>query len=126
MGPIPFLESRSSLMKRHLHNPMQAAVSAADVNELRLDKHRPVARALRGGAAAGADEVLTLAYAQVALWERGHLCSQDYIDAWKELLQHPNQAAQVLEERSSRAAALRQNSPFVASVRKFQALANAA
>lgn len=106
---------------------MQAAeAAAADVNERRLDKHRPVARALRGGAAAGADEVLTLARAQVALWESGHLCSQDYIDAWKELLRHPLRAAQVLEERSSRAAALRQNSPFVASVRKYQALANAA
>ena len=113
-------------MENHHHNPVQAVGSAADVNERRLDKHRPVARALRGGAAAGADEILTLAHAQVALWERGCLCSQDYIDAWKELLLYPERAAQVLEERSSRAAALRQNSPFVASVRKFQALANAA
>lgn len=113
-------------MGSHHHNPVQAVVSVADVDERRLDKLRPVARALRGGAAAGADEVLTLAYAQVALWERERLCSQDYIDAWKELLQHPQRAAQLLEERSSRAAALRQNSPFVASVRKFQALANAA
>lgn len=113
-------------MENHRHNPVQAVGSATDVNERRLDKHRAVARALRGGAAAGAEEILTLAHAQVALWERGRLCSQDYIDAWKELLQHPERAAQVLEERSSRAAALRQNSPFVASIRKFQALANAA
>lgn len=111
-------------MENHDYNP--AVASASDVNERRLDKHRPVARALHGGAVTGADEVLTLAHAQVALWERGHLCSQDYIDAWKELLQHPQKAARILEERSSRAAALRQNSPFVASVRKFQALANAA
>ncbi len=111
-------------MEKHHYNP--AVASAADVNERRLEKHRPVARALRGGASAGADEVLALAHAQIALWERGHLCSQDYINAWKELLRHPLQAAQILEERSSRAAALRQNSPFVASVRKFQALANAA
>lgn len=113
-------------MENHHHNPVQAVESAANVNERRLDKHRPVARALRGGAAAGADEILTLAHAQVALWKRGRLCSQDYIDAWKELLHYPERAAQVLEERSSRAAALRQNSPFVASVRKFQALVNAA
>lgn len=113
-------------MENHHHNPVQVVELAVDVNERRLDKHRPVARALRGGIATGADEILTLAHAQVALWERGHLCSQDYIDAWKELLQHPQRAAQILEERSSRAAALRQNSPFVASVRKFQALANAA
>lgn len=65
-------------MENHRHNPVQAVGSAADVNERRLDKHRPVARALRGGAAAGADEILTLAHAQVALWERGRLRSQDY------------------------------------------------
>lgn len=115
-----------SHMDSHLNNPVQASGAAADVNERRLDKHRPVARALRGGAAAGADEVLALAHRQIALWEREQLCSQDYIDAWKKLLQHPLHAAQILEERSSRAAALRQNSPFVASVRKFRALAHAA
>jgi hypothetical protein len=112
-------------MKSSEPTAMLSKRSAADVNERRLDKHRPVARALRGGAAFCADEVLTLAHAQVALWEREHLCSQDYIDAWKDLLQQPLRAAEVLEERSPRAAALRQNSPFVASVRKFQALANA-
>lgn len=102
-------------------NPVQAVVTAADVHERRLEKHRSVARALRGGAAAGADEVLTLAHEQVALWERGNLCSQDYIDAWKDLLRDPHRAAQILEERSPRANALRQNSPFVASIRKFEA-----
>nr|WP_315251135.1 hypothetical protein [uncultured Duganella sp.] len=123
---MPILESQSYPMENRHYNPVRAAVSATDVDERRLDKHRPVASALRGGAVAGADEVLALAHGQVALWEQGHLCSQDYIDAWKELLQHPQRAAQILEERSPRAAALRQNSPFVASVRKFQALANAA
>jgi hypothetical protein len=110
-------------MKSQRHNLVRAVSLAVDVNERRLIKHRPVALALRGGAAAGADEVLALARAQIMLWEQRHLCSQDYIDAWKELLQHPQQAARVLEERSSCAAALRQNSPFVSSVRKFQALA---
>lgn len=111
-------------MQSHLHNPAQAALSTYDVSEHRLVKHDAVACALRGGGA-GAEEVLALAQAQVALWELRYLCSQDYIDAWKELLQQPDLAAQVLEERSSRAAALRQNSPFIASVRRFQALANA-
>lgn len=101
-------------------------MSADDVNERRLVKHRLVAHALRGGVAAGADEVLALAHVQLKLWEQGQLCSRDYIDAWKDLLQDPHRAAHILEERSSRAAALRQNSPFVASVRKFQALAHAA
>lgn len=109
-------------MENHYLNPKQALQHASDAIERRLVKHRPVATALRGGVAAGADEVLALAHAQITLWEQQNLCSQDYIDAWKELLQHPLHAAQILEERSSRAAALRQNSPFVASVRKFDAL----
>jgi hypothetical protein len=110
-------------MKRYYPNQVQVETSADEVNERRLDKHRPVARALRGGAATDADEVITLAHEQIALWVNGRLCSQDYIDAWKELLKHPQRAVQILEERSSRSDALRQNSPFVASVRKFEALA---
>lgn len=110
-------------MENQILNPEQAVqnVSDADADERRLLKHRAVANALRGGNAAGADEVLALAHAQITLWEQQNLCSQDYIDAWKELLQDPLHAAQVLEDRSSRAAALRQNSPSVASVRKFEA-----
>jgi len=108
-------------MENHFLNPKQALMHASDANERRLVKHRPVAIALRGGPAAGANEVLALAHAQIMLWEQQNLCSQDYLDAWKELLQDPLQAAQILEERSSRAAALRQNSPFVASVRKSEA-----
>jgi len=108
-------------MESRRHNPIQALQHASDANERRLVKHRPVVIALRGGPAAGANEVLALAHAQITLWEQQNLCSQDYIDAWKELLQDPLHAAQILEERSSRAAALRQNSPFVASVRKFEA-----
>jgi hypothetical protein len=112
-------------MESHLYNSVYAVSSAADVNERRLVKHRPVARAL-AGMTSEAEEVLALANQQIALWEAGHLCSQDYIDDWKDLLRHPQRAAEVLEERSSRATALRQNSPFVASIRKFQALAHAA
>jgi hypothetical protein len=108
-------------MENPYPNSKQALQHASDAIERRLVKHRPVATALRGGSAAGADEVLELAHAQIRLWEQQNLCSQDYIDAWKELLQHPIQAAWILEERSSRAAALRQNSPFVASIRKFEA-----
>jgi hypothetical protein len=105
---------------------MQGAdLTAQDANERRLVKHAQVARALRQQSTL-ADEIIALAELQVNLWEENSLCSQDYIDAWRELLKHPVAAASILEERSSRASALRQNSPFVASVRKFQALAHAA
>lgn len=62
---------------------------------------------------------------QLAKWQENSVCSKDYIAAWCELLKNPA-AATVLQERSSRAAALRQNSPFVTTVRKFQSLAHAA
>lgn len=97
-----------------------------DIGERRLAKHVPVALALRVASAPEVDEIISLANLQVERWEKNSLCSKDYISAWRELLKHPSDAASILEERSSRAAALRQNSPFVASVRKFQALAHAA
>ena len=94
-----------------------------DIDERRLAKHVPVASALRAASAPIANEIIYLANLQVDSWEKNSLCSSDYIFAWRELLKCPNDAASILEERSSYAAALRQNSPFVASVRKFQAKA---
>ncbi len=92
-----------------------------DVEERRLAKHMPVALALRTAPAPIVNEIIVLANRQVESWEKNLLCSSDYISAWRELLKRPSDAASILEERSSRAAALRQNSPFVASIRKFQA-----
>ncbi len=97
-----------------------------DACEHRLAKHVLVARALREDTSSNVEEIISLANLQVEHWERDSLCSKDYICAWRELLKNPAEAASVLEERSSRAAALRQNSPFVATVRKFQFLAHAA
>jgi hypothetical protein len=112
------------------NSPMQnnpgASMAFLDISEHRLAKHVPVALALRAASAPVVDEIISLANLQVERWEKNALCSKDYISAWRELLKHPSDAASILEERSSRAAALRQNSPFVASVRKFQALAHAA
>lgn len=93
----------------------------SDISERRLAKHEPIALALRAASAQVIDEIISLANLQVELWEKNSLCSKDYISAWRELLKHPSDAASILEERSARAAALRQNSPFAASVRKFQA-----
>jgi hypothetical protein len=108
----------------NMQSNQTAGMSAQDINERRIVKHVQVARALRCSSSL-ADEIVALAEIQVELWERESLCSKDYIAAWRKLLKHPVEAASMLEERSSRAAALRQNSPFVASVRKFQALAHA-
>ena len=98
----------------------------SDVCERRLVKHSQVAHALRNALPIVVDEIISLATLQVELWEKNSLCSKDYIVAWRELLKRPVEAACILEERSSRADALRQNSPFVATVRKFQRLARAA
>lgn len=112
-------------MGSNLHFDQLAAMAALDVNEQRLVKHRPVARALRSHSPV-AEEVIALAQIQIERWKENSLCSADYISAWESLLLDPDKAASILEERTSRAAALRQNSPFVASVRKFNALAHAA
>lgn len=98
----------------------------SDIYERRLAKHVPVALALRAASAQVVNEIVSLANLQIERWEMNSLCSKDYICAWRELLKRPSEAASILEERSLRAAALRQNSPFVASVRKFQALAHVA
>jgi len=92
-----------------------------DLNEQRRLKHLPVARALRDPSAAV--EIIALARVQVQLWRDRGLCSEDYIVAWDELLMQPIRAAAMLEEQSVRAVQMRQNSPFVSSVRKFKTLA---
>jgi hypothetical protein len=114
------------LSNSQMHNDQGASMAFLDIGERRLAKHAPVAQALRAASAPVVNEIISLANLQVERWEKNSLCSRDYISAWRELLKRPRDAASILEERSSRGAALRQNSPFVASVRKFQALAHAA
>ncbi|PHV08174.1 hypothetical protein CSQ96_05765 [Janthinobacterium sp. BJB412] len=101
-------------------------MSARDIDERRYLKHLPIALALLDGPVALADDIVALAMKQVDLWERGSLCSHDYIAEWRHLLSHRPQAAAVLLERSAHAVALRQNSPFVSAIRKLQSLAHAA
>lgn len=104
----------------------RAAVRAAqnDVNEQRRLKHLPVAHALRNPLLAA--QIIAAAKAQVQLWREKHLCSGDYISAWDALLGDPARAAALLEEQSAYAVQMRQNSPFVAAVRRFNAIAHAA
>ncbi len=105
---------------RSSHPAQESGAAFLEIAERRLAKHVPVARALREGSPTTIAEIIALAHVQVELWEKGSLCSGDYIATWRALLQDPAKAADVLEERSSRADALRQNSPFVATVRKFK------
>lgn len=90
------------------------------VNARRQQTLLPVARALVDPARA--PDVVRLAMDQVQLWRKNQLCSPDYIDAWEGLLKRPQEAARVLQDPSPYAAQLRQNSPFVAVVRKMQGL----
>lgn len=97
----------------------QARKQQLERNELRRQNLLPVAGALRNPRLSG--EVVRSALLQVRLWRSKNLCSRDYIEAWEALLKQPEQAARMLEEQSSYAAQLRQNSPFVSTVRKYQA-----
>ena len=103
---------------------LSARAAQDGVNEQRRIKHLPVASALRDPS--HVDSIIALAKVQVQLWRDRRLCSGDYIAAWDELLQQPARAAVILEEQSARAIALRQNSPFVSSVRQLNALIHAA
>jgi hypothetical protein len=90
------------------------------VNERRKRKLLPVARALVDPLRS--QEIVRVAMGQVLLWRKNQLCSPDYIDAWEGLLKRPQEAARVLQDSSPYADQLRQNSPFVAVVRKMQGL----
>jgi hypothetical protein len=103
--------------RRHLR--VQARQAQQEHNERRRAKLHAVAVALRDPGQASA--VIALARQYVNLWRDRALCSQDYIDAWSDLLDDPQAAADLLDERSPRADQLRQNSPFAAVVRAYAA-----
>lgn len=85
--------------------------------EARRQWHLPVATGLRDPLLA--DQIIEAARVQIKLWKDSELCSQDYIAGWEALLATPLMAAQLLEQQSDYAAQMRQNSPFVATVRQY-------
>lgn len=87
-------------------------------SEQRRAKFAPLVLALRDPVRSR--EVVALASQQVKLWRNKSLCSLDYIEAWDGLLKRPLDAAAILEEESPYAAQLRQNAPFVSSLRKLK------
>lgn len=105
--------------KQQAQSRLLARASQNIVNDQRRDKFAPVVLALRDPARA--KEVVVLASEQVKMWRNKSLCSLDYIEAWDGLLKRPLEAAAILEEDSPYAAQLRQNAPFVSSLRKLKA-----
>lgn len=92
-----------------------AVADMAARNEQRRISHLPVAVALRDPQRA--PSVIDAARHYVIMWREKQLCSIDYIEEWEALLADPEAAAAVLESKASRAQQLRQNSPFVSSIR---------
>ena len=85
--------------------------------EARRQWHLPVAQGLRDPLLAAT--IIEAARVQIEMWKARKLCSQDYIAGWEALLATPLMAAQLLEQQSDYAAQMRQNSPFVATVRQY-------
>jgi hypothetical protein len=102
--------------QRHLQ--ARARQEQQALNARRRVKLRAVAIALRDPDQAPI--VIAEARECVNLWREQQLCSRDYIDTWDNLLNDPAAATDVLDEQSPWADQLRQNSPFVAVVRKFR------
>ena len=98
----------------------QARNEQLTLNERRRKRLLSVALALRDPLLS--QDVVLSARQQVRLWREKNLCSRDYIEAWESLLEHPVQAANVLEDTSQYAIQLRQNSPFVLVVRQHERL----
>lgn len=103
-----------------MENPSPHLVRAnqQETNERRRLRHLPVALALRDPVRA--NEVVISARQCIEMWREKGLCSHDYIEAWVSLLNHPDQAAAILEARSLYADQLRQNSPFASVVRRLE------
>ncbi|WP_415033304.1 hypothetical protein [Azonexus sp.] len=88
-------------------------------DEQRRQKLLPVARALRDPDVAAV--IIKEARVQVQKWRDKKLCSPCYIESWESLLDSPELAAKILEDKSKNANQMRQNSPFVSAVRRYAA-----
>ncbi|HDR9131998.1 MULTISPECIES: hypothetical protein [Burkholderia cepacia complex] len=89
----------------------QAREQQAQRENRRLASHARVIARLRAGQ--GVEEILAAANSQIALWQQGHLCSLDYILAWRDVIASgPRRVADVLEDRSAYGIRMRQNTPF--------------
>lgn len=87
------------------------------LDEQRRQKHLSIAQALLDPAQSVA--IIDSAWEQVHLWRSRQLCSACYIEAWEKLLRDPKKAAEVLKAKDPWAVQLRQNSPFVGSIRRL-------
>ena len=88
----------------------QARASKAHADIALIELHQRAVDALLGP---DAEMVVRKASDQIRKWESGRLCSKHYIDAWKNILSMPVDAASKLILRpDGEGPALRQNTPF--------------
>jgi len=100
----------------HQDRMQLARAQQREREEQRRLAHAGVAALLRDVRRAPA--VVADALEQIAKWERGRLCSRDYIEQWRALLAgSPDAIADLLEARSPLAERLRQNTPFAGYLR---------
>lgn len=82
----------------------------------RMEKHAHIAAMLRDPKLSAL--VVSEGLKQVEIWRAQKICSPDYIESWSCLLAHPLLAADMLEDESTKAIQMRQNTPFAALLLK--------
>ena len=85
------------------------------VEKNRLIRHQRIAFDLVTAPAAERKKMITRARDVVERWQRGQLCSLDYIERWSAILLLPakEMASQMTSDDNAWGPALRQNSPWV-------------
>lgn len=111
----------ASPAKEHSADPRREARKVQrQVESLRLLKHHRIALVLAAAAGAAAAPI-DMALETVDRWERDHLCSPEYVQRWRQWLARPAGELVVLITSTDDpwALAMRQNSPFHASTRRY-------
>ncbi|MBW7902738.1 MAG: hypothetical protein H3C26_14750 [Rhodocyclaceae bacterium] len=100
------MDSRSRIFQAR----QQARAVKAHADIALFELHRRAVDALMGP---DAESVVQKASDQIRKWEAGRLCSQHYIDAWRNILSMPPDAAsKAILQPDGDGPALRQNTPF--------------
>jgi PHD/YefM family antitoxin component YafN of YafNO toxin-antitoxin module len=107
---VPANEAPSRERNRALARERQAAVEAG-----RLIRHQAIAIRLLKAGSEEASRLVKEALQRVKRWEDEQLCSQHFIDRWRELLALPvpEMAERMCGDMEGWGVALRQNSPWL-------------
>ena len=92
----------------------EARLIQSGIDKDRLVRHLRVATALLSAKRPAAKAMLARAHALVDRWERDRLCSRDYVERWRNLLDLPipQLAQEMCGDAGGWGTALRQNSPW--------------